>query len=120
MPSDRTGSTVIVTGGSSGLGAAVVSALAARGDRPVILDRAEPPGHPADFVAVDLTHTEEATTAVASVIEVADYDEALVASMLDKLVRLVESELGEDEAPFDLDLFGTREVRYRAEAQDRP
>lgn len=69
MPSDRTASTVIVTGGSSGLGAAVVSALAARGDRPVILDRAEPPGHPADFVAVDLTRTDEATTAVASVIE---------------------------------------------------
>src|SRR5690625_2924589 len=42
-----------------------------------------------------------------------DYDEALVARMLDKLVRLIEEELGTDEAPFDLDLFGTREVRYR-------
>lgn len=49
-----------------------------------------------------------------------DYDEALVASMLDKLVRLVESELGEDEAPFDLDLFGTREVRYDPQDVDAP
>jgi arylsulfatase A-like enzyme len=40
------------------------------------------------------------------------YDEQLVATMLDKLVRLLETELGEDEAPFPLDLFGTREVRY--------
>jgi hypothetical protein len=43
------------------------------------------------------------------------YDEKLVASMLDKLVHLVDAELGEDECPFDLDLFGTREVRYRHE-----
>src|SRR5690606_21354767 len=30
-----------------------------------------------------------------------DYDEQLVAAMLKKLIRLVESEVGEDEAPFD-------------------
>lgn len=44
-----------------------------------------------------------------------DYDENLVRTMLDKLVHLVEVELGEDECPFDLNLFGTREVRYRLE-----
>ncbi|MGY2005083.1 sulfatase-like hydrolase/transferase [Blastococcus sp. SYSU DS1024] len=43
------------------------------------------------------------------------YDEKLVASMLEKLVRLVDTELGEDECPFALDLFGTREIRYRLE-----
>ncbi len=43
------------------------------------------------------------------------YDEKLVASMLDKLVHLIDTELGADERPFDLDLFGTREVRYRLE-----
>lgn len=43
------------------------------------------------------------------------YDEELVASMLQKLVHLIDTELGEDERPFDLDLFGTREVRYRHE-----
>ena len=44
-----------------------------------------------------------------------DYDEQVVASMLAKLVSLIESELGQDDCPFDLELFGTREVRYRLE-----
>lgn len=44
-----------------------------------------------------------------------DYDGQVVESMLGKLARLVETELGDDEPPFDLDLFGTREVRYRLE-----
>jgi arylsulfatase len=41
------------------------------------------------------------------------YDPALVERMLAKLHTLVETEIGEDRAPFDLDMFGTREVRYR-------
>jgi hypothetical protein len=32
--------------------------------------------------------------------------------MLNKLNALIEREIGEDRCPFDLDLFGTREVRY--------
>jgi arylsulfatase A-like enzyme len=43
------------------------------------------------------------------------YDEKLIASMLDKLVNLIDTELGEDKCPFELDLFGTLEVRYRHE-----
>lgn len=42
-----------------------------------------------------------------------DHDPALVARMLEKLHALVEQELGEDKPPFDLDVFGTRQVRYR-------
>lgn len=41
------------------------------------------------------------------------YDPELVAHMLAKLNALIRRELGEDKAPFDLDLFGTREVKYR-------
>jgi arylsulfatase len=41
------------------------------------------------------------------------YDPALVERMLQKLHALVREEIGEDGAPFDLDLFGTREVKYR-------
>jgi len=41
------------------------------------------------------------------------HDRALVQRMLDKLHALVAREIGEDRSPFDLDLFGTREVRYR-------
>lgn len=43
----------------------------------------------------------------------ADYDEKLLEGMLAKLVHLIETEIGEDGCPFDLNLFGTREVRYR-------
>ncbi len=41
-----------------------------------------------------------------------DYDPALVERMLGKLHRLVREEIGEDLAPFDLDMFGTREIIY--------
>jgi hypothetical protein len=44
-----------------------------------------------------------------------DYDPACVAEMLGKLNKLIRAELGVDEAPFDFDLFGTREVRFRTE-----
>jgi arylsulfatase len=40
------------------------------------------------------------------------HDRALVERMLRKLHALVEHEIGEDRRPFDLDMFGTREVRY--------
>jgi arylsulfatase len=43
------------------------------------------------------------------------YDPELIASMLTKLNALIQQELGEDKVPFDLDLFGTREVKYRRE-----
>ena len=41
------------------------------------------------------------------------HDPALVAHMLAKLHALVAREIGEDCRPFDLDLFGTREVKRR-------
>src|SRR5690606_21697350 len=41
-----------------------------------------------------------------------DHDPALVKRMLEKLHALVEKELGEDRPPFDLDIFGTRQVMY--------
>jgi arylsulfatase len=42
------------------------------------------------------------------------YDAALVEHMLRKLQALVAAEIGDDRVPFDLDLFGTREVRAAA------
>ena len=41
------------------------------------------------------------------------HDPALVERMLGKLHALVNRELSEEKAPFDLDLFGTREVTYQ-------
>lgn len=40
------------------------------------------------------------------------YDPTLVERMLRKLNALVREELGEDRCPFDLNIFGTREVKY--------
>lgn len=42
-----------------------------------------------------------------------EHDPALVERMLRKLHALVEHEIGDDHAPFDLDMFGTREVKYK-------
>ena len=42
------------------------------------------------------------------------HDPALVERMLAKLHALVRHEIGDDHAPFDLDMFGTREVKRHA------
>jgi arylsulfatase len=47
------------------------------------------------------------------------HDPAVVERMLGKLHALIERELGDDRRPFSLDLFGTREVRYRAAERRR-
>ncbi len=47
------------------------------------------------------------------------YDPALVEQMLAKLQRLVEHEIGEEKPRFDLDMFGTREVKYREGHNER-
>jgi arylsulfatase len=44
------------------------------------------------------------------------HDPATVERMLGKLNALIAREIGEDTAPFDLDMFGTREVTYRGQA----
>jgi arylsulfatase len=48
------------------------------------------------------------------------HDPALVERMLGKLHALVRHEIGEDRAPFSLDIFGTREVRYRTGERGAP
>jgi NAD(P)-dependent dehydrogenase (short-subunit alcohol dehydrogenase family) len=59
--------TVLVTGGASGLGAAVVEAVAKEGGRPVVLDRTQTPGE--DDVQVDLSDPRAAEAAVRRVSE---------------------------------------------------
>jgi arylsulfatase len=46
------------------------------------------------------------------------HDPALVQRMLAKLHALVRHEIGDDRCPFDLYMFGTREVQHRAEDHD--
>ncbi len=60
--------TVLVTGGASGLGAAVVAAVSEAGGLPVVLDRREPASRVA-FERVDLTDTRAAEEVVRQVAE---------------------------------------------------
>jgi NAD(P)-dependent dehydrogenase (short-subunit alcohol dehydrogenase family) len=60
--------TVIVTGGASGLGAAVVRAVEKAGGTPVVFD-VNPPQDGADAEIVDLARTREAEQAVKRVVE---------------------------------------------------
>jgi NAD(P)-dependent dehydrogenase (short-subunit alcohol dehydrogenase family) len=59
---------VLVTGGSSGLGAAVVAAVAAEGGHPIVLDRVAPP-EGVDHALVDLADPRAAEESVRSVSE---------------------------------------------------
>ena len=68
MPSADLQGTVIVTGGASGLGAAVAAAVEAAGGTPVVLDVNPPPNGYA-FERVDLTDTRPAKAVVQRVAE---------------------------------------------------
>src|ERR671911_1143375 len=60
--------TILITGGSSGLGAAVAAAVEAEGGTPVVLDLQPPPNGSA-FKQVDLSRPREAEAAVRAVAE---------------------------------------------------
>jgi NAD(P)-dependent dehydrogenase (short-subunit alcohol dehydrogenase family) len=67
MAADDLG-TVIVTGGSSGLGAAIAAAVEAEGGTPVVLDR-QPPANGRLFREVDLARPRDAEAAVRAVVD---------------------------------------------------
>nr|WP_205801627.1 SDR family oxidoreductase [Micromonospora thermarum] len=62
------GSAVLVTGGSSGLGAAVVTAVTKAGGRPYVLDR-QPPADGVPWVECDLADSRAAEAATRRVVE---------------------------------------------------
>jgi NAD(P)-dependent dehydrogenase (short-subunit alcohol dehydrogenase family) len=71
------GAVVLVTGGSSGLGAAVAAAVGGAGATPVVLDR-QPPDAPWAHVLVDLADTAAAEDAVRRAVEDAGRLDAVV------------------------------------------
>jgi len=68
VPDETTLGTVLVTGGSSGLGAAIAAAVEAEGGTPVVLDLQPPPGGFA-FRRVDLSRPRDAEAAVRAIVE---------------------------------------------------
>jgi NAD(P)-dependent dehydrogenase (short-subunit alcohol dehydrogenase family) len=109
MPQDDLG-VVIVTGGSSGLGAAVIEHVAAAGGTPVVMDVAAP-SNGFDHELVDLAETREAETAVE---RIADrhgrVDGVVTAAGIDACGRLEDVDAAEWERVVGVNLLGTAAV----------
>ncbi|MDP9399354.1 MAG: SDR family oxidoreductase [Actinomycetota bacterium] len=102
--------TVLVTGGSSGLGAAVVEAVEKEGGRPVVLDRVTPDSG-AEYELVDLADARAAEAAVARVAERAGgLDAVVTAAGTDRCGRLVDVPGEEWDRVVLVNLLGTAAV----------
>jgi 2-dehydro-3-deoxy-L-rhamnonate dehydrogenase (NAD+) len=101
---------VLITGGSSGLGAAVAEAVVAAGGTPVVLDlKAPDAGHA--FVEVDLADTRAAESAVAQASEqLGGLDAVVTAAGIDRCGRLVDVDAGEWERVIAVNLLGTAAI----------
>lgn len=102
--------TVVVTGGSSGLGAAIVEAIESQGGNPVILDRNSPPNG-ARFERVDLADTRAAERVVDVVAESEDGIDAVVtAAGTDACGRIDEVDAEDWERVVAVNLLGTAAI----------
>jgi len=99
--------TVLVTGGASGLGAAVVGAVAADGGRPVVLDRVAT-GTDVEQEVVDLADTRAAEEAVRAVsARVGGLDAVVTCAGIDACGRLDDVPADEWDRVVTVNLLGT-------------
>ena len=102
--------TVIVTGGASGLGAAVAAAVAAAGGTPVVLDRREPENGLLREL-VDLASPADARAAVARVVEEhGDVRGVVTAAGVDNPAPLADTAWEDWERTVAVNLLGTAAV----------
>jgi len=102
--------TVVVTGGASGLGAAVAQAVAEAGGTPVVLDLGEPP-FPADHQRVDLADGRAAEAAVSAAAERhGGLDAVVTAAGVDRCGQLAEVPAKDWERVIQVNLLGTAAV----------
>ncbi|HEY0699003.1 MAG TPA: SDR family oxidoreductase [Micromonospora sp.] len=105
-----TGPSVLVTGGSSGLGAAVVEAVTSAGGRPCVLDR-RPPADGVPFVECDLADTRAAEEATRQLAERAGgLDGVVTAAGVDVPGRLADVPAETWERVVAVDLLATAAV----------
>ncbi|MFB9236800.1 SDR family oxidoreductase [Plantactinospora siamensis] len=105
-----TGPSVLVTGGSSGLGAAVVAGVLAAGGRPCVLDR-QPPADGLPFVRCDLADTRAAEAATRQLAEqVGGLDGLVTAAGMDVPGRLADVPAEIWERIVTVDLLATAAV----------
>jgi NAD(P)-dependent dehydrogenase (short-subunit alcohol dehydrogenase family) len=99
--------TVLVTGGASGLGAAVAAAVAEEGGTPVVLDRV-PPEAPQEHVVVDLAHRREAEDAVRQASRrCGGFDAVVTCAGTDACGRLEDVDPDSWERVIEVNLLGT-------------
>ena len=103
--------TVLITGGASGLGAAVARAVLDAGGRALVLDKAAPPGAVTDFATVDLSDSAAAEHAVTELAERhGGLDGVVTAAGTDRCGTLDQVPTAEWEAVVRVNLFGTAAV----------
>lgn len=101
---------VLVTGGSSGLGAAVVAAVQEAGGTPVVLDRVAP-ADDVEWEQVDLADTRAAEAATRTLIERAGgLDGVVTAAGIDRCGRLEDVPAEEWDRVVAVNLLGTAAV----------
>ena len=106
MPDDTLG-TVLITGGASGLGAAVAGAVADAGGTPVVLDLRPPPDGIA-FRQVDLSQPRDAEAAVAAVVaEYGGLDAVVTAAGIDACGDILDVEPEAWDRVVTVNLLGT-------------
>jgi len=99
--------TVLVTGGASGLGAAVAAEVAAEGGTPIVLDRV-PPEADHDHVVADLTRLREAEDSVRATAErVGGLDAVVTCAGTDACGRLEDVDADDWERVVQVNLLGT-------------
>ena len=102
--------TILITGGASGLGAAVAQAVASSGGTPFVLDRQEPPFE-VDHELVDLADGRAAEAAVErAVTRLGGLDGVVTAAGIDRCGTLAEVPAQEWELVVRVNLLGTAAV----------
>ena len=106
----RSPGTVLVTGGSSGLGAAVVAAVRDAGGRPLVLDRVAP-GDDVDCELVDVSDRAAVESAVEALVgRAGGLDGVVTAAGIDRCGTLAEVPAAEWEKVVAVNLLGTASV----------
>jgi 2-dehydro-3-deoxy-L-rhamnonate dehydrogenase (NAD+) len=102
--------TVIVTGGASGLGAAIARGVAGRGGTPIVLDLNQP-ANGYEWEQVDLAHPREAEAAVVAAAERhGGLDAAVTAAGVDSCGRIEQVDAEQWDRVVAVNLIGTAAV----------
>ena len=112
---DDTLGTVLITGGASGLGAAIAAAVADEGGTPVVLDR-RPPADGVAYHEVDLAQPRAAEATVRAVAdERGGLDAVVTAAGIDACGDILDVDAEAWEQVIAVNLIGTAAVELRAD-----